>query len=499
MAYFTHRTTLVGGSLTHMTGISDLEIFQSGGQICLYSASFATGGLNSFSLSQGQVASQINQVSYSFNHGTAGVSEIDLLKVNGQSVLVPSGRYDDQMAFHTLDAGGGFDGVINHSAPSEEIGGFTNVVTIQKGAKTFMVAAQQDQSGIRIFQINSDLSVTHKNHFDDSEENFIGDITAMASAELGARDYFFTVSAFDAGITSYWMGRWGNVKQRDTLAPGEEFGFSAPSVLETVVVDGIIYLLMGAAGSDSLTVVRVNKFGGLFVEDHVLDTTLTRFNDISVIETVTFNDHTYVLAGGSDGGITLFELAPGGKLFELSTLVDTNGMTLQNITSISAAVVGNEIQVFVASEREAGITQLILDPGDITTPILGTNAAETLTGGPEDDLIMGFDKADRLVGNGGDDRLVDGAGSDKLKGGEGADVFVLLADNRADRILDFEMGEDRVDLSDLEMLYDYSSLKIVSKTYGALIRFAGEKLKVATADNTSLTFEDFSQDDFIFG
>jgi len=59
---------------------------------------------------------------------------------------------------------------------------------------------------------------------------------------------------------------------------------------------------------------------------------------------------------------------------------------------------------------------------------------------------------DTLDGGPGDDLLVGGAGPDDLIGGEGADTFLFFPtdedfrDGTEDRILDFESGEDRLDL-----------------------------------------------------
>lgn len=74
----------------------------------------------------------------------------------------------------------------------------------------------------------------------------------------------------------------------------------------------------------------------------------------------------------------------------------------------------------------------------------GTAADETLFGGGGRDVLRGGDGADTLMG---------GAGADRLEGGIGADVFVYgnVSDSNSvsgrDKIVDFELGVDKVDLS----------------------------------------------------
>ncbi|SFL25038.1 M10 family metallopeptidase C-terminal domain-containing protein [Azotobacter beijerinckii] len=74
------------------------------------------------------------------------------------------------------------------------------------------------------------------------------------------------------------------------------------------------------------------------------------------------------------------------------------------------------------------------------------------------DVLIGSDAYERLLGKSGNDVLDGGAGRDSLNGGTGADLFRVSArddsyrtdsENLSDRILDFDPGEDRIDLSAL--------------------------------------------------
>ncbi len=56
--------------------------------------------------------------------------------------------------------------------------------------------------------------------------------------------------------------------------------------------------------------------------------------------------------------------------------------------------------------------------------ILGTDGADTLSGGIGADTIFGFDGDDSLIGEDGDDSLVGGAGNDTLRGGWGDDTLL---------------------------------------------------------------------------
>jgi Ca2+-binding RTX toxin-like protein len=68
----------------------------------------------------------------------------------------------------------------------------------------------------------------------------------------------------------------------------------------------------------------------------------------------------------------------------------------------------------------------------LPTPIIGTSKAETITGTPGNDLIMGLEGADHINSNGGDDCILGGPGADTINGNDGNDV--IFGEGGADTI-----------------------------------------------------------------
>ncbi|MEM6744451.1 MAG: matrixin family metalloprotease [Pseudomonadota bacterium] len=88
--------------------------------------------------------------------------------------------------------------------------------------------------------------------------------------------------------------------------------------------------------------------------------------------------------------------------------------------------------------------------------LFGEGGDDRLAGGRGDDRLDGGRGADRLSGDRGDDRLEGASGDDWLKGGPGldvllggggADTFVLRRGGGHDRVLDFQDGQDRVQVN----------------------------------------------------
>ena len=76
--------------------------------------------------------------------------------------------------------------------------------------------------------------------------------------------------------------------------------------------------------------------------------------------------------------------------------------------------------------------------------LLGGNGRDALRGGSGNDFLNGGRGRDNLRGGSGDDTLNGGGGHDNFSGEAGADIFI--AGNGRDRILDFEIGTDTLDI-----------------------------------------------------
>jgi Ca2+-binding RTX toxin-like protein len=89
--------------------------------------------------------------------------------------------------------------------------------------------------------------------------------------------------------------------------------------------------------------------------------------------------------------------------------------------------------------------------GDGDDVIFGDASREGDTATAGGDRLFGGEGNDRLEGGDGDDLLSGDAGADVLIGGDGSDTFRFGTDSTGngiiDRILDFNPGEDRIEMS----------------------------------------------------
>ena len=122
--------------------------------------------------------------------------------------------------------------------------------------------------------------------------------------------------------------------------------------------------------------------------------------------------------------------------------------------------------------------------GDDT--VYGRQGRDTLIGGAGDDILSGGAKTDRLFGGAGEDQLMGGKGRDVLTGGSGADQFTFTKKDMGarDRITDYAVAEDVIDLSDafthISVLAAGADSKVIARGAGGRLTITVEN--VASAD-----------------
>ncbi len=134
--------------------------------------------------------------------------------------------------------------------------------------------------------------------------------------------------------------------------------------------------------------------------------------------------------------------------------------------------------------------------GDDT--IYGYEGDDKLYGGEGHDTIAGGDGDDRIYGGAGDDSLWgDGTRSDvAIAGATDFDTFIFEPGNGNDTIRDFNLNEDRIDLSHFNSISQMSDLNIQQQGQHTLISL--ESQSGGTISLLGVNASDLDSGDFIF-
>ena len=122
----------------------------------------------------------------------------------------------------------------------------------------------------------------------------------------------------------------------------------------------------------------------------------------------------------------------------------------------------------------------------------GNGDADRIFLGKGDDVGLGGAGSDYINGGGGNDLINGGTGNDVMLGGAGMDTFVFASGDGHDRIVRFEQGADKIDLSAFGFT-DFAEVEqyIVERPNGVRIDIDGELVISLHLDGATLNVSDF--------
>lgn len=486
-------TTHDGAELNHAINVTDMTVRQEGGKTYLYTTTGAEGGAMVMEIGAGGQTVLVDQIAYTSSQLTSGEAWVELVSDGTSTYLVSYGQMDSQLTGHRLLGGDDLGNAQSLSWSGTGAGGqVTTMHTVTVDGVDYVYTANVGTTGLAQYQLNTQQQMQLRSDQTTQAELPEGiDIVDFASVEANGNSYLVAATNLHQGVALYQLDANGTPTLVDIKGAADGIGISNPTAIECARIAGQTYVIVAAAGSSSLTVMKIQPDGTLTAVDHVIDNLNTRFDAVTELEVVEVNGHTFVLVGGGDDGISIFTVLPDGQLVLLDSVEDTMATALQNVSALTVQNVDGELQIYAASESEAGVTQLAFDTGNLGNVIAGDAGDNTLSGTAADDMIAGGGGDDVLSGGAGNDILNDGAGMDDMTGGTGDDLFVLTADGERDIIRDFDPARDSLDLTGFNFLYDTSQLNITPTSYGCIITFRDEEIEIRSANGQPLSAADF--------
>lgn len=153
-----------------------------------------------------------------------------------------------------------------------------------------------------------------------------------------------------------------------------------------------------------------------------------------------------------------------------------------------------------------------IDAGNNNDKVYGGGGSDTLNGNNGHDTIDGGSSNDTINGGGGNDRITGGTGRDIANGGSGDDTFVFKTGHmvnfyslsgsntskytQIDRIDDYDIGDDHIDLSAVSGVNSMSDLTVWKPSeysngdhFSISVKATGDRILVETG--TGVSYSDF--------
>jgi len=490
MGELSWTATISDPGYAYLTGISDLEFFETANGTVLYSLGLAQHGLTAFSIGPNGLTSVSQQVALLPRTSLAPL-DLVMAELSGGDFLWVEPWRDTGLLSYSLSGSGGIGDFLSIAGDPLLEPGLTHATLMTPGGNETVFGGLWQGSGV--------VRLTLDNGGNPQNATLVAgmadeDVAAMAGATINGEDFLFTASGSSPRLSAWQVNANGTTSLVDRMTAAEGLAISQASAMEFLQIGSENFLILTASGTSSVSVVKVSDTGTLSFSDQVTDSASTRFQSLSTLATTVHDGRGFIAVGGADDGVTLMEILPGGRLIHVASVADTQAMTLSNVTAASLHADDDMLHLFVGGS-ENGVTQLAFELGAAGISLDGLSG--THSGTADADRLAAGDTGAILYGGAGDDILLDGAGEDRLFGQAGHDTFILSPDDSIDRIFGYEHGIDQIDLSGYDGLNSLAGVEFYSRSDGGEFRFNGDRLLIQTNDLSRLNAIDFQHEDIL--
>jgi len=447
-----------------MIALGDLELRAAEAGVMVYAANGINGGVTVRDGLSGQLR---DQEAFSQAAGLPSGLGLKVLEGGDAPILFAAGQYGRTLDGWEISA----DGTLGASRPvtlnGGGPGGFSDLVQITDGAQQMLVTASRFATGLELWTRDG-ATFTFAGGADSTGFLAAGSVQSLAVAYPGGAPVVLAASSNQDDLLAFSLQENGGLGSPHRLDLRDGSFIDTPTRIEVVVVDGQSFAVMGSAGSSSVSVVAIYPGGEMQVTDQVNDTTDTFFAGTSVLEVLETSAGVFVLAGGTDNGLTLMVLGEDGVLAHVASVTDEmRDMALQNIGGVDMIWRDGGLEFFLTGKVEdadtiagRGISHLRIDDLEDQVPTVQTGSA-----------------------------------SHVYVGTAGADLF-RVSGTREDQVIQgYDPDMDQLDLSQMGRFFDLSDLDIVGTADGAVFQFEGAKVTVQTDDGQTISVRDLVTSD----
>ncbi|MDO5527864.1 MAG: calcium-binding protein, partial [Paracoccus sp. (in: a-proteobacteria)] len=468
------------------SNIVDMALVETGAGLRLVTATHLGGGLASYRLGADGTLSSGGTRAYPDAFSPLGTPSVTSIEIGGRQILVTYGADGALLQGIDVTNVGGLPQFTQAFRPGQLPAGTIALEGVSVGASDFLIVGQAKSLDLTIYRLAENgatarMSVT-KLALPGGVDGVQIDI--LEGFQSGGQSYVVAGSSLGNSFALYRIDAQGRAELRSHIMPDNTIGITAPRDAIAVETGGKSFVIISGGASSSLTVFEVTRGGRLELTDHVIDAQNTRFAGVTAIDSVTINGRVFIVAGGSDDGISILTLDAAGRLILLDTIADSAAMSLASVSAIAAREIDGKLVIFAGSAREAGVTELRFDPGKIgRTETVGSGVQHGSAG---NDILVGGLGTTHIIGGAGDDILVAREGTTRLTGGAGNDRFVVHHSATRVIITDFEPGRDILDLSELGYARSLSNISITPTANGAVLTAGPITIEIQTANGVTL-------------
>ncbi len=217
-----------------ISGISDLELVMHAGELRLYTATRAGGGVVAFDIDAGMTV--VDQELTAPGSTLPAAARLEVMSVNGAAHLVVTGGNTGGVQAHALGADGALTGMLQ--LPGSLTGALSAQSVVQSGGQTYFYAARMGESAIHAYVVGANGAMTLVGtRVIDTPRSGV-DIPSLTTVRVGGVDYLVSLSLNSDAVSAFPIGPGGVLGTPKVMGMSQGLGIANPSAVEVVVAGG---------------------------------------------------------------------------------------------------------------------------------------------------------------------------------------------------------------------------------------------------------------------
>ncbi|MEX2443759.1 MAG: hypothetical protein WD492_09155 [Alkalispirochaeta sp.] len=195
--------------------------------------------------------------------------------------------------------------------------------SIREADETVIISVSESDSYQLSDQLEATITITSNDYLDSL--TYIDDLTD--TAETGFEEsysiiglsvdgnVYAAVSGYaDNGVTILSVDADGSFSPVHTVFDDGTTAFSGPRYMDVATVGGNVFLVVPGSTDDGFAVFQVDTDGSLTITDNVTDDDDYKLNGVWAAKAIDVGTNTYIVLGGNEDGISVFELSSDGTV-----------------------------------------------------------------------------------------------------------------------------------------------------------------------------------------
>ena len=160
-------------------------------------------------------------------------------------------------------AGTGASGQVAYLSTAAVMADSAIVLGARLGGLDLLFVAQRNGNGISSHVLDAEGTPGAPRLRIDSSKNYLDKVTDMAVIATATGNFLVAGSSSEHGLSSYRIRPDGTLSDVGHIGRAESLPIQGVTAIETVLIDGQVYVIVTASGSSSVTVLEMDARGAL--------------------------------------------------------------------------------------------------------------------------------------------------------------------------------------------------------------------------------------------